>query len=344
VRASSRNLVALTIATVLLTPTAVRADHGKIDLVVLVNGDRITCEIRSLRRGRLTVSTDSMSTVTIDWVDVRRVASPVPFEVEISSGRRMLGPLAEIAPGSVRVKTAGEDVDVELSSVVRITPMEAGFWQRLDGSISVGFSFTQADELTQWSLNADASRRTEKFLVTGAYDSMLSTTGNDEGQTRNAVTLTIQRFISRRWFAALMTQATQNEELGLNLRTVVAATLGRYIVMSNRTELGAMAGAAYTRENFVDQPGENRAEAVQGLRWDWFTFAARDIDISHSILVFEGFEPDLRVRLELSSRMRVKIVKDLHWTLNLFESSDSSPPEGEKKNDLGVSASLGWSF
>jgi hypothetical protein len=42
--------------------------------------------------------------------------------------------------------------------------------------------------------------------------------------------------------------------------------------------------------------------------------------------------------------MRVKIVKDLHWTLNLFESSDSSPPEGEKKNDLGVSASLGWSF
>jgi hypothetical protein len=323
VRASSRNLVALTIATVLLTPTAVRADHGKIDLVVLVNGDRITCEIRSLRRGRLTVSTDSMSTVTIDWVDVRRVASPVPFEVEISSGRRMLGPLAEIAPGSVRVKTAGEDVDVELSSVVRITPMEAGFWQRLDGSISVGFSFTQADELTQWSLNADASRRTEKFLVTGAYDSMLSTTGNDEGQTRNAVTLTIQRFISRRWFAALMTQATQNEELGLNLRTVVAAN---------------------TRENFVDQPGENRAEAVQGLRWDWFTFAARDIDISHSILVFEGFEPDLRVRLELSSRMRVKIVKDLHWTLNLFESSDSSPPEGEKKNDLGVSASLGWSF
>ncbi len=40
--------------------------------------------------------------------------------------------------------------------------------------------------------------------------------------------------------------------------------------------------------------------------------------------------------------MQIKIVKDLRWTLILLESFDSAPPEGQKRNDLGISAALGW--
>jgi putative salt-induced outer membrane protein YdiY len=257
----------------------------------------------------------------------------------------MIGSLPEASDGSLRVETSDTSIDVPLSDVVDLEPMETGFWHRLEGSINLGFSFTEADALTQWSLNANASRRTKQHLFQGSYDSMLSTTGQDEGQTRNAITTMVQRFISRRWFAALLGQGTQNEELGLNLRTVAAAGMGRYILQSNRTELAALLGLSYTREQFVDQGGSNRAELLQGVQWDWFTFADRDIDLSNTIVIFEGNgDPDLRIRLEFDSQMQIKIVKNLHWTFNLFESYDSSPPEGQKKNDLGISTALGWTF
>ncbi|MFQ5936542.1 MAG: hypothetical protein ACE5LB_09050 [Acidiferrobacterales bacterium] len=40
---------------------------AKTDKVELMNGDVITCEIKSLQRGVLRVSTDSMGTLDIEW-------------------------------------------------------------------------------------------------------------------------------------------------------------------------------------------------------------------------------------------------------------------------------------
>ena len=326
-------------------PAVAAADHGKIDVVVLQNGDRITCEILSLTRGKLSVKTDAMSTISIKWIEVEAIASPVPYEVELDSGRRLLGSLVESTGKMLRVKTSAGEETFEFMQVVRIEPMEAGFWQRLDGSINVGFSFTEADTTTQWSINADASRRTQKYLFAGSYDSLLSIDrSDDDRQTRNQLTFVAQRFVSRRWFTALLTQGTQNEELGLKLRTVVGATAGRDIVESNRSTFSALAGVSYTREQFTDEPGEDRPEAVQGLRWDFFSFVDHEVDLSNSILLFEGLDAGRRIRLELSSQTQFKIVGDLRWTLNLFESYDSAPPEGQKKNDLGISAALGWTF
>jgi hypothetical protein len=348
VRASRGSVLVLAVLALLSRPTTASADHGKIDVVVLQNGDRITCEILSLTRGKLSVKTDAMSTISIKWIEVEAIASPVPYEVELASGRRLLGSLVESTGKMLRVKTTGDEEAFEFIQVVRIDPMERGFWQRLDGSINLGFSFTEADTTTQWSLNADANRRTQKYLFAGSYDSLLSIHDSDDSdddrQTRNQLTLVIQRFVSRRWFGALLTQGTQNEELGLKLRTVIAATAGRDIVTSNRTTFSAFAGVSYTREQFVDEPGEDRPEAVQGLRWDYFSFVDHEVDLSNSVLLFEGLDAGRRIRLELSSEVQFKIVGDLRWTLNLFESYDSAPPEEQKKNDLGISAALGWTF
>lgn len=50
--------------------------HPKTDVVVLANGDRITCEIKTLARGRLTVKTDAFGTVSIKWDHVARRRRP----------------------------------------------------------------------------------------------------------------------------------------------------------------------------------------------------------------------------------------------------------------------------
>ena len=61
--------------------------------MVLDNGNRITCEIKSLDRGRLKIGTDALETVTVYWQRVVAVASPRLFEVEVESGSRYFGAL-----------------------------------------------------------------------------------------------------------------------------------------------------------------------------------------------------------------------------------------------------------
>ena len=50
---------------------------------------------RGLERGRLKVSTDSMSTVYIEWKDIQRITSKELYVIEMQDGSRLQGTLAE---------------------------------------------------------------------------------------------------------------------------------------------------------------------------------------------------------------------------------------------------------
>ena len=65
----------------------------KTDVVVLINGDRITGEIKSLSRGQLDYKTDDAGRLKIEWDKILRVTSNRYYEVEMSSGVRYFGTL-----------------------------------------------------------------------------------------------------------------------------------------------------------------------------------------------------------------------------------------------------------
>src|SRR5262245_18487330 len=58
---------ALALLFIAASPAIAWASHGKVDRVTLTIGDRITCEIIRLVRGKLTVKTDALGTVSIEW-------------------------------------------------------------------------------------------------------------------------------------------------------------------------------------------------------------------------------------------------------------------------------------
>lgn len=46
-------------------------------------------------------------------------------------------------------------------------------------------------------------------------------------------------------------------------------------------------------------------------------------------------------------RLGVRLGRGAHapdWSVNAFEGYNSQPPADQKKNDFGVSATVGWSF
>jgi hypothetical protein len=316
----------------------------KTDVVVMNNGDRITCEIKELARGRLTVSTDPMDTVTVHWGDVVSVTSPKTFEVQVVSGNSFYGSLKPGGAGEIVVVGALGETSLKLLDVVRISPLNGGFWSRLDGSIGLGFNFAQASEQTQWTLNANAQYRRERYLTQGTLSSQFTAIEGADPTSRNSLTLSTRRFLGPRWFSAGFGQFQQDESLGLNFRSVLGGAGGRYLVQRASMTISVFTGAAYTREQFKGETPANSGEALLGADWEWFTLGNNDTDLSSTFLSYYDITGSSRRRTDFTTSYLQKIVKDLNWSLNLFQTYDSAPPAGQKSSDFGVSVSLGWSF
>lgn len=334
----------LVLAIAVLIATARSADAApKTDIIELRNGDRLTCEIRKLDRGKLTVKTDGIGTISIEWDDIERVTSTASYDVELSTGERYFGSLGRGDSGSVDIVSAASTERIPLASIVRMMPLGGTFWGRLDGSIDAGFSFTEANLQTQWTFDSTVNYRGRNWLTQLDADSALTTREDADRQSRNALTLQTERFIGRHWSAVSFGQLQQNEELSLSHRTVLGLGARRIFLRSNRAEVSSVAAVAYTQEKYVDVESDNVAEAVAGVNLDWFTFDGRSFNLDVTATSFFALTRS-RVRLELNASFKSDIVGDLYWSVNVFDSFNSEPPADQKANDFGVSAALGWSF
>jgi hypothetical protein len=315
----------------------------KTDLVELRNGDRITCEIRKLERGKLTVKTDGIGTLGIEWDDIDRVSSAATYDIELASGDHVFGSLARGGSRTLFALTTTGLQRLTLETIVRISPVGGTLWRRLDGKIDGGFSFTEADVQTQWTLTVEVSYRSRHWLSSLNADSSLTSRTDVEGQSRNTLTLQTQRFLHPRWSTFGFVQLQQNEELSLDLRVALGGGFERMFVQSNRTVVSGVGGIALTQEQYADAGGDTVTEAVAGVLWDFFTFDGRSTSLDTAALTYIALDQE-RLRLELTTSFKSDIIGDLYWSINLFESYNSAPPEGRKSNDFGVSASVGWSF
>ena len=61
-------------------------------------------------------------------------------------------------------------------------------------------------------------------------------------------------------------------------------------------------------------------------------------------MVFPSLTDSPRTRAELDVDFTHEIVKDFFWSLTLYSSYDSRPPQDAEDSDYGVVMSVGWRF
>ena len=93
--------------------------RDKTDLVVLVNGNQLNGEIKSLEHGLLALSTDSMGTVRIEWDDITITESRYYFELELFDGTRYYGSIkGGTEPGQVLLVRGVDSKPLPLNEIV----------------------------------------------------------------------------------------------------------------------------------------------------------------------------------------------------------------------------------
>jgi hypothetical protein len=334
-----------------VAPAGVHAQ--KTDVLVLRNGDRITGEVKGLSRGKLDYNTDDAGRPSIEWVKVNRLTSSHYFEVEVASGAKYFGRLAEAGRDGVIVVQLDRADTLAVPSVVRINPLNAAFLQRVTAYLDLGFSYAKANEATTFNLDAEIEYRGSRYGSSIYVESYAQGQEDVATTTRNTGELQGTYYLPDRWSIVGLAQAEQNDELNLALRLTLGGGASRIFHQSNTGELAAAAGLVVTRERF--QPAEDDPAAaeeeqtnLEGLlygQWDAFRYDSPKLDFSTSLSLYPSLSTLGRVRGELAMRIKYEVFRDFNVGLKFTDTFDSDPPEETAStNDFISSVTIGWSY
>ena len=321
--------------------------RDKTDIVMLRNGDRLSGDIVSLEFGILTLSTDNMSTLSIEWPAVRSVTSKFDFAIERRDGTKVHGVIATSADGAdLMVESEEGAVRVPMQEVERISRFSPQFWDRINGALAVGFSYTKSSAIQVGSVNFNANYRSTTVDSNLAFSA--NTTKDSSGKTTNRALITsgVQFLRQSRNFWGLLGSLERDQALGIDARLVGGAALGRRFVQSNFTEVTGIAGLVATEEWIVDNPSSKTSlELVLGGSWQVYKFIDPKTRLDLGLYVFPSLTESGRYRSTGNLALTHKFPHDITLGLTGYLSYDNQPPDPTaEKSDYGITLNVGWTF
>lgn len=336
----------LTLAALLaIAPVALARD--KIDVITMDNGDRITGEIKSLQQGVLTVSTDNLGTLSIEWAHVASVDSAFVFRLEMTSGEILLGSLAGDGDRPALHVGDSDGQLARMNEIVRMAPIEERLLDRFEGSVSAGISYTKGSDSRQTNLAFDSTYYAERFQANVSLSSIATDDGSDDDATvRDDLAFTYRRLRPNRWYNAGLAEAQRNDELGLDLRVSLGAGIGRFVRQSQRTLLALTGGLLVSREWTAGSDETHTVlEGYLQAGYDYFVYDSPKVSVSSDLTIYPVLSDWGRVRSDVDITLKWELVSDLSWTLQFYGSYDNEPQAADgSTSDFGFVTGLGYSF
>lgn len=335
-----------TLTVLVLCAHAVPALAQKTDVVTLANGDRITGEIKRLERGRLEFSTDDAGTLYLEWDKlVTLLATTRIFDIVTTHDQRYLGSLGPSLPRSLTIVQTSGSATLAMDQVTWISPIGTGFWDKLDGSVDVGFNYTRSSGIAQLNLNSATSYRRPAFEArTNLSFTGTATEDGDNRDDRGAIDLAYLRY-RESWVVSGSSRFETNQSLGIELRSQVGGGIGPRLVNSNRGQLFVGGGLVVNWEDAVDVETTTNVEAVFFFESSYYTYDRPKTTIDVKFQYYPSLSDFGRQRIQLDASVKRELLKDFFLSLNLFDSFDSKPPNTAfDTNDFGIVLSIGWTY
>jgi hypothetical protein len=333
------------------TATMPASAAPKTDVIVFLNGDKLTGEVKGLEQGQLKFKTDATGTIDIEWNKIATVQTGQVLQVETVDGLRFTGTVPKLAGDGelqlqLRTEPAATSKTVPLTQIVRIAAIDQGnLIARLDGYVTAGYDYTKANDLQQFNFTGGLNSRTEKRQWQIDGSTTVTTQEGTDDSSRFDASGSYRRFRPERWFVQGFAGLEGNDELGLDLRGTVGAGYGRYLQQTNERNWAAYAGLAVIQEQFAGEESNESLEAVFGTQYSFYRYDSPEASFDVLFNVLPSLTESGRVRSEGKLRSRYELVTDLFFEISLYGSYDSDPgAEANSNSDYGLVTSLGYSF
>ncbi len=328
--------------------------RDKTDVMVMKNGDRMTCEIKGLDGGVLYVSFDYIDgTASVDWSKVARLESTQLFIVKTQDGLMYTGGLATAEtpagrPLKIQVLETGQnEVVVDGPQVVQMVQTSEDFWRRFSGEIGFGVIYSKGNQSTQYNLSSETTYLRERWNAKANLSSNLSSSTGATASTRNSLALSAQHLLPwNNWFYSGIGTFLQSSEQGIDLQSTLGGGVGRYLKNTNRANISLLGGVAWLETNYkpsiIPQGKQNVASAL--IAADVRLFKFDKTNLSATAYVLPALSEPGRVRIDTNASYYVKLFSNLSWNVTVYGNWDNQPPPGFSGSDYGTSSGLSWTF
>ena len=322
--------------------------RSKSDIVYMKNGDKITCEIKSLEKGQLTVKPDyTSSSIVLDWEKVDHVESSQDFVVT--------DPKGTVYSGSIRHDEETKDLTILGSdttrlpnlSVVQIEELGNSFWRRMRGNIDLGLSFAKSNDQKNVSLQSGLYYQSREHLFSldsnSQFTSQQETNDTNETNVKTALYKELRR---SNWYYGGIANFLSSTAQQIDLRSTLGGGLAKRIIFTNRTNLNAVGGLALTVER--DAPGTTSTARTKALdssfAVQYSTFRFDSTTFNTALWIYPSLTSPGRVRFTVNQDVYYKFLGDFYIRMSFYDNFDNQPVVGAPSNNLGGSTSVGWSF
>jgi hypothetical protein len=315
------------------------------------NGDHFTGEVKRLQNGLLMVETDYVTgPIALDWDQVESVQSSATFQIVLNNGKRLVGKFEKFSGDKTKeqdflIHEATEETQVPSTSIAKIDSQKPTFWRQLQGAIDFGYSFTSGNSQSTFNADTSAAYRTAAWEAATSFDSTFGGQSGGSKTNREDLQTTFAKFLNRNSYVLALSDFLHSSQQDLDLRTTLGGAYGRYLKRTTNSNFSWLGGIAYIHESFdtiAGQPTNQNMEAVVGLQYNLVRFNFGEFD--SQVLTFPGLTDAGRVRLTTNNSLTIKLRNNFHLAFTLWDNFDSSPPTTAKRNELGLSAGIGWSF
>jgi len=347
------NLRATVLCSVVLLAAPLFA-REKSDVIVMNNGDRLTCEIKGLDSGVLYVKFDYiLGTISVQWSKVHHLESGQLFMVMTESGLVYTGTLSSPdAPGDrpMKIEVAVDPetkVAIDRTQVVKMEQTSENFLQRFNGDVDFGVSYSKGNQATQFSLNSDVQYPRERWSAELSYSSTLADSTGNTAATRNQITYSGQHLLPwNNWYYKGLGIFLQSSTQDIDLQTTLGGGIGRYLKNTNNAQIALLGGLAWqnTAYHATTQPlgTQNVAAAVVAANVRLFRFNKTNLSIS--AIVLPAISQPGRAFFDTNASYYIKLFSNLTWNISFYGNWDTRPPANFSGSDYGTSSGLGWTF
>ena len=339
-------------AAILLGPAT--SAGPKTDVLYMKNGDRMTCEVKTMDAGAVYVALDYVDgTIAVEWSRIGRLTSPRLFLVELDDGSVYTGRIsARPVEGTdsvlVEVTVPGESpVTFEKSRIAGLSRTSDTFLGRLNGNLTSGISYAKGNQTTTYNISSNVNYPRPKWNAALTFNSNLSSTEGTTASTRNQLSLSAGHLMRwKNWFYTGFASGLQSAEQQISLQAGLGGGIGRYLQKTSNVRATVAGGIVYQSTAYESSVTTATSEEMVGamLLGNYNFVRFKRMSLTAKADVISSFTDLGRFYINANASYFLKLFGTINWNLSLYGNWDTQPPSGTSGNDYGVNSGLSWTF
>lgn len=317
------------------------------DTIHLNTGEVIIGELKEMKRNLARMETDfSENDLEIKWDKIKRLKTINEYFITVTSGNRYTGRIESIDDFFVAFFNKNNTIHkAKIKDIVHIRQIKNDFLDRLDASLSFGYNFTKANNLSQYSVRSNVGYKAIDWLATARYNQIIATQEDVDRTQRLDANVIYNRFLIKNWFVLGEVNLLSNTAQNINLRSLGKLGLGKYLIQTNDRYWGLQTGISFNNESFNTETGNksnNSTEAFFGTEINFYDVG--DFHMLSRVVLYPSLTESGRWRTDFNLDIKYDLPLDFFINLGFSLNYDNQPIQTGVETDYIFQTTLGWSL